>query len=71
MGKVDKNVECPYYLRDEGAKICCEGIAQTKGVNLIFNTREQALLYRRDHCIRDWKGCPIAQDVNQKWGYEA
>ena len=68
--RIDKNVECPYYHKDEGAKICCEGIAKTKGVHLIFGTREEALVYRRDLCIRDWKNCPIARNLNEKWGYE-
>lgn len=70
MGKVDKNVNCPYYLKDEGIRLSCEGVKGATATNLVFPTKKLMMEYRRAHCIRCWKECPIAQALNKVWEYE-
>ena len=67
----DKNVECPYYRKDDGTRLICEGItADMETINLVFPNRKALLTYRKTKCIRCWKECPIKKLNDQKWNYE-
>ena len=69
--KVDKNVECPYYRKDDGIRLICEGITtEMDTVNLVFPNRKALLTYRRTKCSRCWKDCAIKKLIDQKWNYE-
>ena len=69
--KVDKNVECPYYRKDDGQRLICEGItSDMETVNLVFPDRKALLTYRRNKCSRCWKECAIKKLIDQKWNYE-
>jgi hypothetical protein len=68
---VDKNVECPYYRKDDGLRLICEGITRDmETINLVFPDRESLLYYRRNKCSRCWKECAIKKLIDKKWNYE-
>ena len=69
--RVDKNAECPYYRKDDGIRLICEGItSEMDTINLVFPNRKALLTYRRENCCRCWKECAIKKLIDKKWNYE-
>ena len=69
--KVDKNVGCPYYRKDDGQRLICEGITSDMDtINLVFPDRKALLTYRKNKCSRCWKECALKKIIDQKWSYE-
>ena len=73
MGKhADAYMDCPYYVRDDGAKLICEGITDDMmTVQQVFDTRQTMLEYRKRNCVKCWRECPVKKLNDLKWGYEA
>lgn len=62
MAKIeDTYVKCPFYKWEEGQKLRCEGVSH------VFDDKQMRREMERILCKRDWKRCPIAQILEQKY----
>ena len=64
---IAKDVRCPYYIKEDGAKIHCESGEEGITMHLVFVSPGLRLNYQRDVCCRDYSICPIAQINNKRW----
>lgn len=68
---IAKDVQCPYYKKDDGVKICCEGIEEeSSSVHIVFPSAHKRVEYQRQKCCRDYNTCLIAAMNNKKWEEE-
>ena len=66
-----RSSKCPYYRKDNGIRLVCEGIIQDMvSVNMIFHDRKSLLAHRGRYCVRCYENCPIKQMVDAKYGNE-
>lgn len=70
--KVSVYVKCPYYKREQGQKIFCEGISDETSIHLAFdaNAKPGMKQYEKCYCKGDYNKCPIAQMLNRMYDYE-
>ena len=64
--KVAVYVKCPYYRKEDGVKLCCEGIVEGTHINQIFPTKQARANFERRHCKSAWEKCPVAMLVSQR-----
>lgn len=71
--KVSVYVKCPYYKREQGQKICCEGVTEGSSIHLAFDANVHPGMkdYEKTFCKGDYNKCPIAQMLNRRHNYEA
>lgn len=63
-----KDVLCPYYKKDDGVKICCEGIeGESSTVQIVFASANARRDYQKLKCCRDYGTCLIAKMNDRKW----
>lgn len=62
-----KNVRCPYYVKEDGAKIHCEGVEEGTYIHLVFASPGMRRNYQTDVCCDEFDTCPIAEMNNKKW----
>ena len=63
-----KHVRCPYYIKDEGVKIRCEGIDEdSTTIHLVFPSAKARKDYQWKKCCRDYGTCLIAKMNDRKW----
>lgn len=57
----DKYVKCPFYLRQDGTKIYCDGFEEGTYIHLSFKTTALMNFYKSRNChsISGCKKCPI------------
>ena len=60
-------VVCPFYQGEEKQKLHCEGVESGCKIHLAFATPQQRNAYRKRNCVKDHKGCSIAQMLYRKW----
>lgn len=60
---------CPYYLRETGQAVCCEGHVEGCCIVIRFDSPKRKLAYQRAVCARHGyeKRCPIAAAAEKKW----
>jgi hypothetical protein len=59
---------CPFYEKEFRKGICCEGIANTSGLTINFNTEEEKTKYIKCNCIKDYpEECKIFQLLTEKY----
>lgn len=64
---VDTYVKCPFYVWEEGNRLCCEGVTEKSSVQILFADKSVRREYERRLCKKDWKNCPLAQALTLKW----
>lgn len=72
-GIVSTYVKCPYYRREERKqekKIVCEGCVDNTSIHQIFVSVLELKQHKDRYCMCDYNKCPIAQMLNQKYGYD-
>lgn len=63
-----KDAICPFYNREAGKKIFCDGITRQTSVQLSFETLSALLIHRRSFCCSyDFLNCPIADMLWEIW----
>ena len=63
----DTYVKCPYYRWEEDVTLCCECGGEDIRASLRFSTKEKRREYERNHCKRNWRGCPLASALTKWW----
>lgn len=64
---IAKDVRCPFYKKEDGVRICCEGIEESFSVHVVFASSQGRLAYQKKKCCRDYNACPIAAINFKKW----
>ena len=64
---IAKYVLCPYYHKEEGPKICCEGVEDGTSVHLVFSSPRQRKEYQVEKCCKDYSKCRVAATLDRKW----
>lgn len=65
---IAKDVRCPYYKKDDGVKICCEGVEDSdSSLHIVFPSTGKRIEYQREKCCRDYNLCLIAAMNNRKY----
>lgn len=67
---IAKDVRCPYYIKEDGSKIHCEGYEEGTYIHLVFPSPSSRRDYQIDVCCYDYNECPIADMLNKKWEEE-
>lgn len=62
-----KDVKCPYYLKEEGVKIHCEGVEDNTYIHLVFASAKIRRDYQLNKCCNNYNRCLIAAMNNRKW----
>ena len=73
IADVVTDVVCPFYHRDDGLKVRCEGFCNTVTIQLSFKSKEQKQVHKHRHCM-DFKGypkCPLYPVINKQYESEA
>jgi hypothetical protein len=65
---IAKDVRCPYYKKEDGVKICCEGFEENSSIHMIFPSAKKRRLYQLQRCCIDYKKCPIVKINDERWG---
>lgn len=68
--RAEKNVICPFFLRDTNLAIICEGIADVAGVaevgtRLVFRNKEEKIEYLKAHCEKYNSKCIYASMITR------
>ena len=66
---ISKYAACPYYHRNDGNRICCEGTGKHNTVNLVFNDNKKLKEYGIRYCndINNYHNCLICKALNSKY----
>ena len=60
-------VKCPFYVWEEGNRLCCEGVSKESKIQILFTDKPVRMEYESRRCKNDWKTCPLAQALTLKW----
>lgn len=65
-----KYVVCPFYIRSDQNKICCEGVDDNNTLNLIYMDAKKRREYSDKYCRDEvnYKSCQICQMLYRKYG---
>lgn len=67
----DHTVVCPYYKTNGSQVLYCEGLEDGMAIHLAFATHAQLVDYKKRYCRKIcWSKCPLATELNRKWGYD-
>lgn len=60
--------ECPFYQRELGKAVVCEGLEPGSVVKLEFRRGDSLSRYKgRFCCSMNWESCPIAKILTAKY----
>lgn len=65
----DKYVACPFYFKQEGRKLYCDGFEQGVRIHLSFGTNSLMNRHKARYChsIVGCKKCPIYPIINKRY----
>lgn len=68
--RVARYVKCPFYHKQDGAKIICEGVSNNSTLHLAFPDPMARARYMRDHCdsVKACQSCLVHKILYEKWG---
>ncbi len=66
---LDKYVKCPFFSKQEGKKIYCEGFEDGIHIHLSFKDNSLLLRHRHYHCnsVSGCQTCPIYKVASEKY----
>lgn len=70
MAQENRYAMCPFYHKDERQRVMCEGIFPGTSIHNVFSSEPKKNVYMKTVCCRDYKKCPIATMLYEKWGYQ-
>jgi len=60
--------QCPFYENEYRKGICCEGIDNTSGITLNFNSEEEKVEYIKNNCIKEYpEECELFKMLIEKY----
>lgn len=67
----DHLIQCPYYRKNTGQILFCEGLEDGMTLHLAFDTHAHMIRFKGRFCRKDsYADCPIAGCLDRKWGYD-
>ena len=67
----DYDAQCPFYRREDGLVLVCEGVTPESSLGLRFAQKQQKRAHKAVFCIcANWKNCPVAQMLNRMYDYD-
>ncbi len=61
------NAVCPFYIKEDGEKIFCEGIQRGNRIQMAFTDQRLRGEFRQKYCCSfGYKDCPIAKMLFEK-----
>ena len=65
----DKNVTCPYFMRQDPTRIACEGSLSVVRVTMVleFSDGASKRAYLNKYCCDRWASCEHARQVDRKY----
>ena len=61
-------IQCPFFKEEKKNLLCCEGFIEGTCMTTAFRTRENAVQYILDNCVRvDGGSCPMASNLFEKY----
>lgn len=66
---VSKEAVCPFYHKEEGNKIHCEGFCKTCNLQTTFSRRELLYVHKQIHCnsFEGYPKCPLYEIINKQY----
>lgn len=64
-----KEVVCPFYTKEMGLLIRCEGFCKTNSIFLSFRTKEHKKRHKKEHCnsMEGYLFCPLYAIINKQY----
>ena len=66
-----KYAKCPYYIRTNGNRICCEGVDEEENstINVVFESPVKQDEYKQRYCndIKGCHACLVYGMLDRKW----
>jgi hypothetical protein len=61
QGYVAKEVVCPFYKQEDGAKIRCEGFSKSCSIQTTFCNRDNLVMHKGRYCneMEGYTKCPL------------
>lgn len=67
MNYIEKLIQCPFFIGEDGFRVKCEGSEDESKLFLIFPNKKLKANHEKKFCCDKWKDCRIAKMLNQKW----
>ena len=66
---MDKNVVCPFYIREETLKIRCEGYRNGTKIHLCFDCKNRKTEHKKKYCkdMDNYKDCPLYAVIDEQY----
>lgn len=65
---VSKSAQCPYYRKEDGLKVFCEGVEDGTAIQLSFDSGRHRRDYKDAFCCNGkWRDCRVAQMLGKKY----
>ena len=65
----DVEAKCPFFIRSDNNRICCEGVDKTNTTNLVFESTPNLIAYEESFChgITSCRRCKLHQMLMRKY----
>lgn len=63
----DVDVRCPFFKRQTGVSISCEGLTDEMGIKLCFANANAQRLHMEVFCEKHYKKCEIYEILEKKY----
>ena len=67
MNYIEKLIQCPFFIGEDGFRVKCEGSEEDSKLFLIFQNKKLKSRHEDKYCCKQWESCRIAKMLNQKW----
>lgn len=67
-----KDVQCPFYCKNDLNRIVCEGLFERNKINLTFELPEERRMYMQEVCnkLLGCRDCPMYIVLSEKYGVD-
>lgn len=66
-GRIAALVKCPFFKKEEGIVITCEGIVDNSSIKLCFTYKAQKNLQSKTFCQKDYQKCEVYRMLMEKY----
>ena len=65
-----KEVVCPFYHKEVGVKILCEGFSKSSSLQTTFNCRDKLIAHKHRYCnsMEGYPECPLYPAIYGQYG---
>ena len=61
------NAKCPFFRSDSVKGIRCEGMPDTKGIRVLFDSEEEKNRYEEEYCLKYPNRCKHAEVMEKEY----